>query len=154
MLQYGFSNVSQSIGALECSFVFKPLLIFSLFLSPQEDVPRQLYYICLYVVHITGAYVLKWVESLPENQPLWLLLGWVYCTLIECLTLSSEVGASLCFQHLGMADEHQHKFVNARLSFIVLMKIASHDGVSNKTCWNKSLSAAQLTCQNILTLPF
>lgn len=27
----------------------------------QEDIPRQLYYICLYVVHITGAYVLKWV---------------------------------------------------------------------------------------------
>lgn len=25
----------------------------------QEDIPRQLYYICLYVVHITGAYVLK-----------------------------------------------------------------------------------------------
>ncbi|KAL7398012.1 hypothetical protein ABVT39_003067 [Epinephelus coioides] len=25
----------------------------------KEDIPRQLYYICLYVVHITGAYVLK-----------------------------------------------------------------------------------------------
>lgn len=36
-------------------------LIPTLFLSVslQEDIPRQLYYICLYVVHITGAYVLK-----------------------------------------------------------------------------------------------
>lgn len=30
-----------------------------LFYCLQEDIPRQLYYICLYVVHITGAYVLK-----------------------------------------------------------------------------------------------
>ncbi|XP_060913341.1 translocating chain-associated membrane protein 1-like 1-like isoform X1 [Labrus mixtus] len=27
--------------------------------SKKEDIPRQLYYICLYVVHITGAYVLN-----------------------------------------------------------------------------------------------
>lgn len=50
-----FSSLSQSTGTLEFSFVFALIPT----LNPQEDVPRQLYYICLYVVHITGAYVLK-----------------------------------------------------------------------------------------------
>lgn len=48
--------------------VFELITTLFLFVSLQEDIPRQLYYICLYVVHITGAYVLKWVESLPESS--------------------------------------------------------------------------------------
>lgn len=39
--------------------VFELIPTLFLFVSLQEDIPRQLYYICLYVVHITGAYVLK-----------------------------------------------------------------------------------------------
>lgn len=82
-MPYCFSNLSQSIGTLEFYFVFALIPLRFPFISPQEDVPRQLYYICLYVVHITGAYVLKWVESLPESQAPSLVLGWFYCPLID-----------------------------------------------------------------------
>lgn len=53
-------DVSFDVAA-ETNTNFSPPFV----LFPQEDIPRQLYYICLYVVHITGAYVLKWVKMIP-----------------------------------------------------------------------------------------
>lgn len=37
------------------------LFIYSVSLYLQEDIPRQLVYIGLYLFHIAGAYLLKWV---------------------------------------------------------------------------------------------
>ncbi|KAJ3586356.1 hypothetical protein NHX12_012756 [Muraenolepis orangiensis] len=39
----------------------------------KEDIPRQLYYICLYVVHVAGAYVLN-DENKQKGFTLWALL--------------------------------------------------------------------------------
>lgn len=59
-------NINVSLTSFDSALILLLLtntsshLLFALFV--QEDIPRQLYYICLYVVHITGAYVLKWVK--------------------------------------------------------------------------------------------
>lgn len=52
-----FTINAQSKAAVNIDIFCSPILCF------QEDIPRQLVYIFLYLVHIAGAYILKWEFS-------------------------------------------------------------------------------------------